>query len=238
MIISHSSLFNKETLNIFTDASITNVEGETIGCSGAVVVATNEINNQVILNETFSINRLSTNNDSELKAIHLGLMKALNYRNQFKTINLFSDSRISIQGIREWIFNWVTDNGILYGSSGQVKNQELIKSIVSTIYHNKLNINLYYQKGHVKLHDDESLMYAKNNFEKFNNLPNTSMEIIRTISYFNDVVDNDSRTSLGYYVDNLRREGYNNPTINNRAIAFDINAIDFNMYKNLILGGK
>ena len=103
-IITKDTLFNDRTLNIFTDASIVKIENETIGCAGNNIVANNTIIDQPRL-----IYRNSTNNNSEIAAIHMAVVNALNYRHQFETINIFSDSKICIYGLREWIFNWIAD---------------------------------------------------------------------------------------------------------------------------------
>ena len=128
-------LGNSNTLNIFTDASIKQVGQETVGCAGAFCVAGKD---RTIINQTNRILRYATNNSSEITAVKLGIDLAIDYRNDFDTINLFSDSKICIYGLREWIFNWIDNmsNGVLYNSSNtEVANQEMFKKIINLITH-------------------------------------------------------------------------------------------------------
>ena len=100
---------DSNNLFIFTDASVTKYgrhEEEYISCSGAVACVWTG-NCYQIIDQSFVINRCSTNNNGEIKAIYYGLLLALKYKNNFRTINLFSDSKISIYGLREWIEDWV-----------------------------------------------------------------------------------------------------------------------------------
>ena len=58
--------FNDYTLNIFTDASVCQTKfGESISCSGAIAVA-GPINKLDIFDESFRLNRDSTNNNGEI----------------------------------------------------------------------------------------------------------------------------------------------------------------------------
>jgi hypothetical protein len=229
------NIFTDDALNIFTDASITTTaSGETIGSAGALLVF-GSIKEQIRTEEYFQIIRNTTNNDSEAKAIRLGVYQALRYRNNFKTIRLFSDSQINILGLKEWIFNWKVnpDNGLYYGSSGEVKNQNVLLEIVDTIVRNNLNIRLFHQKGHVKK-SKSSLLNATHVFAASNGIRcNITYEFIKIISRFNNRVDE------------FTRDQFNNIDINNlnnfyEAIYFDPSYyyFDKNYYKDLITGGK
>ncbi|MCK9199101.1 MAG: hypothetical protein M0P49_05815, partial [Bacilli bacterium] len=105
-MLMYDDIFNDRTLNIFSDASMTKCETETIGCYGIVAVTTNTILARHIFPDDtlyhLGIARYSTNNDSELRGILKGVFFALQYRNDFETINLFSDSMISIMGLKIW----------------------------------------------------------------------------------------------------------------------------------------
>lgn len=190
--ISENIVFNDYTLNLFTDASIKKIQDETIGCSG--VIAT--IGDQFVDKELALI-RDTTNGDSEIKAIELGVNMALLYKDKVKHINLFSDSKTSICGLREWIFNWVTSStgNILEKSDGQpVKNQSVYINIINTIIDNDLRINFYHQVGHVNLSKPDSLERAKDLFIKYNYIQcDVDIDLIKKISHINILVDNDTR---------------------------------------------
>ena len=223
--------FNKETLNIFTDASIMQCGNEYIGCSGAVFTT----GNGEVIGDSYRINRATTNNDSELNAIFLGLIYANENKHLYKRINLFSDSNISVNNLREWIFNWtVRDNQFYNKQNNLIKNQVLVSSMVNYIIDNQLYINLYYQKGHVKISDTANFNYAKNNFETMNvGVGLVTPEVIIKTSYFNNMVDNRSRDILHDYVQQNVNATYNSKKTCD-PVRFDLNKINLTEYKKYI----
>lgn len=231
-MILNSHLFNKDTLNIFTDASIIKYpDGETVGCAGAhIITGSDPVNN--ILEQPRTIIRNTTNNNSEIKAILLGIQRALVYRNRYKTINLISDSKICIYGLREWVFNWVNDSvnsDVLIGSQGDpVANQDVILQIIYTIINNGLVINLYHQKGHVR-DSEKSLTEAKNTFINSNHIQDDiDIELIKNISIANNIVDNFTRETLKSY------PRIPQPVPINNLVSFTYNGFDTNRYKELL----
>lgn len=200
-MLQYKDIFNPETLNIFTDASIKKIGDETLGCPGVVCVITYYNGSNDILDTAYYVERYATNNSSEIKAISLGVAKALQYRHRFKTINLFSDSRICIQGLREWIFNWVNciNNGMMCSSSGEpVANQNTFASIVHTILANDLKINFYHQKGHVSINSKSSVDKAMKVFYDVNRL-DIGMELMVILSNYNNFVDKITGDNLEEY---------------------------------------
>ena len=98
-MISNNNIFTSDSLNIFTDASIKTLRnGERIGCAGAVLVFGELKDNNII--EKYDIIRNTTNNNSEIKAVRLGVQQAIRNSLPYTKIRLFSDSQISIYGIR------------------------------------------------------------------------------------------------------------------------------------------
>ena len=228
-------IFNPETLNIFTDASIKTLKdtGETLGCPGAVCVGTNEDGSTYIIDEAYYIERYATNNSSEIKAISLGVSKALQYRNNFKQINLFSDSMICIHGLREWLYNWLNCiyNGVMYSSSGKpVANQQTFASILNTIVANNLYINLYHQKGHVSVINNNSLENAASVFKRTNFLQDEpSIELISIISGYNNIVD----VRTGEKLQNCIIQPCKKFTKDDLVMGFDMVNFNADKYKNL-----
>ena len=94
------------TINIFTDASTTTYNGETYVSAGAVAIIGENYNN--IIDQQVNVMK-NTNNYGELYAIYLAIMMALRLRCSFPgaTINILSDSKISVYGLREWSFSWL-----------------------------------------------------------------------------------------------------------------------------------
>ncbi len=236
-MLMFNDIFNEDTLNIFSDASITKNENETIGCYGIIFVAIDTILEHIPRATSpyhLNIARYSTNNDSELRGILQGIFFAAQYQKYFKTINLFSDSMISIMGLKTWIYNWInnTRNGIMYSTSGEVMNQELIKDIVFTILNNSLNINLFHQKGHV---NSKNIFDAKQTFIKTNMLNcDVDLELIDAISKLNNSIDEKTREYLNWYMNNLYQNDRKGKL--SRAICFDIDRFDLKKYNELIGG--
>jgi ribonuclease HI len=226
-MINFNAVFNDYTLNIFTDASVKVCANKlTCTCSGAISTV-----NDKIIKTNIRVLKNSTNNLGEITAILLGVEDAFLYKNSFKTINLFSDSKINIFGLREWIFSWInaSHKGVLYSSTGkEVANQNIILTIINFILENNLNINLYHQNGHVSLNNVNDLIDARNNFNKFNGIRNeVDMNIIKQISFFNNYIDNHTRLIL------------NNSDIikmpeTKLAIKMVYKPFDINNYKSLI----
>lgn len=184
--------YSPKTLNIFCDASIVKMEdGETISCPGAIAVVTDEHGFQSTIEEKFDCLRFSTNNRGELTAILLALQLANKYKNGFYTINIFSDSKISVSGLRDWIFGWMKNidrDGNMISSTGEpVKNQDIIRHIISYVVVNNIKFNLYHCKGHVN--ESGGPMKAIKVFNTSNRLDVTNMNMIKLMAQFNDKID-------------------------------------------------
>ena len=233
-MVKKEDIFKETTLNIFTDASVRKYyNDETVGCAGAIAVKGDNI-----IDESYRTIRFSTNNNSEIDAIRLGVLLALKYRNKnIKHINLFSDSKISIYGLKEWIFKWINNinNEIMYSSSKlPVKNQEIFLNIIHTIINNRLEINLFHQRGHININSQSDLTKAIIDFKK-NNYYNPNIyfdiEFIRAISYYNNYVDNNTRNLLSC----SNPQDYNSmDTFYTRPILYSCYGLDINLYKKLI----
>jgi ribonuclease HI len=198
-MLMHSQIFNLNVLNIFVDASVLKTQNETIGCPGCLVVRTDIYGNTIETEYIDYITRDSTNNRSEIRAIRLGIEKALKYRNPFQKINLFSDSNLCIQSITNWIFTWIRGlrDEVIYNSSNTpVINQDMIIDVINTILSNNLDINIFHQKGHVT-GTKESIFHATEVFKETNKInTDIDLELIKAISYFNNIVDIRTKESL------------------------------------------
>lgn len=186
------TLFNPTTLNIFCDASITHRGEETIGCSGSIAV---RMTDRLVVDRSVQVLRNSTNNESEITAILLAVYQACKYKSMYETINIFSDSKISVFGLREWMSSWIerTEGDVLYSSSGTaVANQQIFIHIILAIVNNDLNINLYHQKGHV---NKSNTTEAKQVFLRSNGIMLDDDEI-QFISTCNNCIDQDTRETL------------------------------------------
>lgn len=199
--------------DIFCDASVMNsLRG---ACAGALVTERFSQNSQ--LHAVIQPN--GTNNSGEICAILQGVAVAIQIRNQCREpcrFNIFSDSIISIRGVREWIFHWIYNanknkNNILISASGEpVSNQIYFKIIFNMILLNNISVYFYHQKGHVEgRYKGVGELFERNNGISLIRLGLTP----EYISTFNNYVDGRSRDILRQY--------FNQGNISMDGISFD-----------------
>ena len=222
------SFFN--AVNCYCDASLTKEEdGTHTTCSGYILTYQNEIiesNTKIVSN--------STNNYGEILAIYMGVDALVRVAGYDAFLNLFSDSKISIYGLKYWAYSWVRDMDKvarkLYNSSGQlVANQEIFGAIIGLICNANVHINLFHQRGHMNPNKVSDMNKMIKDF-KADNSTEVSDDIIREITYYNDVIDNMTRETLLKVVNNDHGK-YNKPLV---VIS---NRLDMGMmanYKRLI----
>lgn len=253
-IIPYQYFVNDETFNIFTDASIIHRKIKYAGTDylyyfgspGAEVYLGNKI-----ISTHYNILPNCTNNQSEITAIKYGIDIGCQLTNLYgiKNINIFSDSKICIYGIREWIFNWIKNmnNGVLYNTSGtMVSNQlQFISIIKSILYYNK-SIRFYHIRGHFNSDKFSEKKKFNESFMKENHI-NMHLDE-RLIDFFikaNNSVDTTTRNELKklqesdfVYYDNIIKKMSQYPT-KESIFNWDIyiRSLDLKKYKELIGGG-
>ena len=257
--IHEEDIFNSHTLNIFTDASILQKPDNSYdGCAGSIGVLCND-KKDIFIDSRFVVKENTTNNELEISAIQLGIYYAIERKNidpKIDTINLFSDSKISIFGLREWIYSWIEHarNGILISSSGNpVKNQDIFIDCVDAIVRNNLNITFYHINGHVKFNSGEELYKALQRYRKANDMMDSfiDLKLFKKICECNDIVDINSRDILQgifqqdklFEMANSIFKNYNSCNLINTICSYSQRAftpfyqsIDLEVYKKLIGG--
>lgn len=196
--IKISQFHNNNTINIFSDASIIGKPGNFTGCYGVVAVVGDDI-----IDQTYRIVSNTTNNNSEIKGIRAAFDIAMKYRFAYPNINIFSDSLISINGIRDYIYKWILNpnDHMLYGrtTKKRVANQEIfIESyrILKELEAAPCSIGIYHQPAHVT-YGYNSLIKAADAFKKTNNIKGKiDLNFIRYICTWNNHVDSNSRSML------------------------------------------
>ena len=180
-------IFNEDTINVFTDASM---EPDNYhGCAGAVLV-------DQFYKATYRDIVLKKSNTyrSELIAIKLGIIEGL--KTGRKNINIFSDSLLSINGLRKWVFNWQKrskDDILLTSEDKKVVNMDIIYDIIKMITkHDDRNINLFHQKGHIGPKDTAKVMAL---FKRTNGY-SIDRKMVAVLKQYNDMVDHCTRTNL------------------------------------------
>lgn len=202
-MIQLSDFTKSEILNIFCDASIRARGQQKDGCYGAVAV----VNGNTILMEDYRIASNTTNNNAEIKGVRLAVSMAAFYRDKFPIINIFSDSQISILGIRDRYDTWKCgSDGLLRGSVGEpIKSQEVFIEIRKMMEEADLKVNFWHQKGHVK-NTFSNLENARHVFMASNGIRRgIDINLIRFISDYNNHVDSRSRSIL-YNTDIYRQK--------------------------------
>jgi len=197
------------SLFIFSDASIyqDTKTGKFTGCSGVIAVQLNYLHPNCtfnpIINENYQILTDTTVNRSELHGIYLALEMQNRYRYIYNDIHIFSDSALSVKGLRDWFFSWNKGNKNYFTNSSfeYVKNQDMFKYVAYYILNNNLNVNLHHCKGHINISEPHSIKRAIDTYKTSNGCDidkNTAL----TISFYNNMVDNKSREYLNCYLSN------------------------------------
>jgi ribonuclease HI len=220
---------NISTLNIFCDASIRPLPDNVVGCYGALATI-----NDTVVDSDYRICTKTTNNESEIKAIRLGVDLAIRLGWK-KTINIFSDSLTTILGLRERIYSWRIKHGVLDGSGNAIsKNQSLFIEIINMIVNNNLRVNFFHQKAHINIENYSDVNNAIHVFMDYNGFRDiVDVDFIRFISTMNNIVDQRSRKLL-YTTDGVK------DTTKQDAITFSANNTfrsNLSIY-NKLQGGK
>ena len=190
--------------NIFCDASID--LATKIACGGCYIMTQDQIGRV----EEFGFKRIiqkdATNNSAEILAIWIGVVEALKIRQLYPgaIFRLFSDSKISLYGVRDWMKNWVSNinsDGVLISSSGQpVMNQQRFIEIFNLIVENNLKIEFYHQRGHVE-ERHMPLTIARAQFIKANKVSPEGMDTsIEILCHGNAVIDALTRKAVYSYI--------------------------------------
>lgn len=193
-MIKLNDFVNDETLNIFCDASILPLgNNEFAGCYGAIAKCKDRL-----IDQRYFICSNTTNNNSEIKAIRTGIQIACAYKQYFRNINIFSDSEISILGIRDRIFDWYLCDNNLYGFKyNKIASQSIYVEIVTMTLNNDLYIGFYHQKGHVVCSYNNNLLTARQVFKASNNIrSDIDINLIKYISDNNNKIDGLTRLAL------------------------------------------
>lgn len=182
--MSKLEILDDDVINIFCDASIKTANGITYGCPGSIVVSSDG----TIIRKDSTILVESTNNESEIYAILMATQQAIQFKH-YKRANIFSDSRISVMGLRDWMKSWIkrSKDGILMSTSGIVANQQIFLHVLNLIINNLDEYHLYHIDGHCISSKD--ITTAMKDFKKFNNKEITYPETIYLCN-FNNYVDN------------------------------------------------
>lgn len=198
------------TANIFCDASTTPLQNDIVdACYGAVAFNMNDK-----IAEWYRVIHDTTTNHAELRGINLAVNIALILRNngRYNHFNIFSDSKVSVYGMRDYCKRWLNVNNTLYtiGRRTPVASQDVYVETIKTIVDNDLYVSIWHQNGHVQTDRFESIDHAMRTFEA-NNLTraDADLDFIKYISEKNNYVDTMTRETL--MSTNVRKKDYIEP---------------------------
>lgn len=233
---------NKEvtTYDIYVDASI--YLPTKTACAGCLVVnrATGKTESWYLVEPN------GTNNSAEIIGIWMAVYSAVYIQGHSKVpfmVNVFSDSRISLLGVREWLPRWITnrdEKGNLINTTGIVANQQWFLDIFNMICISGIKMKFFHQKGHVSLNSPKRMIEAERLFFKINNCTLDSIGLgLSAVSSCNDFVDKSSRKrAYEISTSNKTPSDYHNtlivPVI---PMAYDTNEDMIDVYLNGISGG-
>lgn len=203
-----TDIYNDYTLNIFSDASMDNIND--ICCYGSIAAC-----RDTILDQSFFVRRNTHINHAELLGIIHSLNYAYQYQNNFKVINIFSDSLINLNNLRnidlfklrEYDNGIVLDYELCLRNKKPAANQQSLKDAIYLINELSNNpniaVNYIYQPGHLFKDDGKLTKDLQDGFKKFiNNNIIADQEIgvdksmLLYISRYNDYVDRFTRSAI------------------------------------------
>lgn len=229
-MIRKRDLFNHNSLCIFTDSAFRTIKGKKYACAGACIYE-----NDLLIDQHYTILKNSTSQHGELYAIYLGLRLCLRYMDRYKSVKLFSDSLIAILAIRERIFAWMSNirEGQMIGSQNTpILNQTLILSIVDMILLYDISIELYHVKGHINFRDQFDIEESKESFKKFNYIcDDIEDSLIRQIAIGNNQIDRYLDYMIKYEIETNEPEDVE---LNNCVAIAGYHKFDSKKYKKLI----
>lgn len=88
----------------------------------------------------------TTNNEMELTAVYMALVKA--YKGKSKQVTIYCDSAYVVNAIKKgWLLNW-HNNGWLTKEGKPVKNKHIWEKLFRLVYEKKLDIRFVKVQGH------------------------------------------------------------------------------------------
>lgn len=135
-------------IKIYSDgaATIKNINGEYVRCSGGAAMAIINEQNEIIYSASRHFEN-TTNNFCELYAILMALSYcSVNYPTE--KIEIYSDSAYCVNMLKEngWVYSWEKNNWTRGKKHEKIENIEIIKDIFNFIQ--KLDVSFIKVKGH------------------------------------------------------------------------------------------
>ena len=201
-IATVQEVYAPHILNIFSDASTRNTAETNAAAYAAVAVCMDTMIDSVV--------RIHTDSDAaveELRGLKSALAMACRHRYEFPIINIFSDSLVSVQNVRDRPSYWVFDHNLhtyYTDAKSPVKNMEILAEALALLQdlRRTTEVNIYHVKGHVTTDSNNREAYRQlkigtSTFSRYNHV-NRQVEtnLIRYLAAYNGVADILSRSLL------------------------------------------
>ena len=129
-------------IDLYTDGACSGNPGEGGWAYVEVIPCSNGIKTNVVTGNK----KQTTNNEMELTAVYMALVKAL--KNKTKQVTVYCDSAYVVNAITKgWLQNW-HNNGWVTKEGKPIKNKHIWEKMYKLIYEKKLNIIMVKVKGH------------------------------------------------------------------------------------------
>jgi ribonuclease HI len=132
-------------MNIYTDGSVTNNQTKELRRGGIGVYFAD--------NDSRNVSREIKENPTNQRMELLACIKALEITNNNDNINIYTDSKYTINCVTVWYKNWEINNWKTSKGS-EVKNLDLIKKLYNLV--NSKNVNFYHVRSHQKEPTDKN----------------------------------------------------------------------------------
>lgn len=129
-------------ITFYTDGACSGNPGEGGWAYVEVVPCRNGIKTNVVTGNK----KQTTNNEMELTAVYMALVKAL--KNKTKQVTVYCDSAYVVNAITKgWLQNW-HNNGWVTKEGKPIKNKHIWEKMYLLVYEKKMNITMVKVKGH------------------------------------------------------------------------------------------
>lgn len=116
------------------------------GCGGWAYVEVIHCDSGIRTNVVTGNKKQTTNNEMELTAVYMALVKALKSRT--KKVTIYCDSAYVVNAIiKGWLLNW-NNNGWKTKEGSAIKNKHIWKKMYKLVYEKGLIIEVVKVKGH------------------------------------------------------------------------------------------
>lgn len=235
------TFFYKNAVNVFTDASVIKLQDQEGGDIFVTAPGFVSVIDGNIVNSGVEVIHGGTNNYGELYAILMGIREIARYKDTDYFLNIFSDSKISISALREWIFGWHhrSDKRLRGGSGSYVVNQELMLQCIQEVIKSGVHVSFFHVKGHCNPSNVDNMAVFKKTFIMNDPKSLTGTvpdEILYEMATNNNVIDNMTREVLHNIVESPNYNPQEYMITNNWPMYWYPNKETLDYYKFLITG--